>query len=216
MSEQSSKSIIGWEIFNSISHGIGVIIGIVFLVLFILKGIALKDSAVLASYIVYGSAFIFMYACSTIYHAIPKSKAKSILRIFDHSAIFIFIAGSYTPVALYVLDGVQLIVFLTAVWLCALSGLLFKIITFRKYDSLIKISTLLYLLMGWLAVFFIRPLIQDTSVPFLALIVAGGLLYSFGTYFYKRTAKLYNHGIWHLFVLSASLCHLVAIYFYLG
>ncbi len=215
MSNPSKKHVIGWEIFNSISHGVGIIIGIVFLILFILKGIALKDSAILASYIVYGSAFIFMYACSTLYHAIPRSKAKNILRIFDHSAIFIFIAGSYTPVALYVLDGMQLIIFLSAVWFFALGGLLFKIVTFKKYDSLIKISTLLYLIMGWLAIFFIRPLVLSTSLIFLLLIVAGGLLYSFGTYFFKRTAQLYNHGIWHLFVLSASICHLIAIYFYL-
>lgn len=215
MSNQSDKLMLKWEIFNSISHGIGIIIGIIFLILFILKGISLKDSAVLVSYIVYGSAFIFMYLCSTLYHAIPRSKAKTILRIFDHSAIFIFIAGSYTPVALYVLEGMPLVVFLTVLWLFALSGLLFKIVTFNKYDSLIKLSTLLYLVMGWLAICFIRPLVLSTSLIFLLLIVAGGLLYSFGTYFYKRTAQLYNHGIWHLFVLSASVCHLIAIYFYI-
>ncbi|SHH02907.1 hemolysin III [Anaerosphaera aminiphila DSM 21120] len=203
------------EIFNSVSHGIGVIIGIVFLVLMIVKSVGVESTADVVSYIVYGSCFILMFLTSTIYHAIQAPNLKKIFRIFDHSAIFFFIAGSYTPIVVHVLEGKAKIAFLVGIWSIAILGFLFKIFTYGKYDRYTKLSVAIYVAMGWLSLLIIKPLIDRTSSIFLILIVAGGVLYTAGTYFYKKKLPLYNHLIWHFFVLAAAICHFVAIYQYL-
>ncbi|RVU54449.1 PAQR family membrane homeostasis protein TrhA [Anaerosphaera multitolerans] len=203
------------EIFNSISHGIGVVAGIVFLILMIVKSVGVESTGGLLSYIVYGVCFILMFLCSTLYHAIQLPTAKSILRIFDHSAIFFFIAGSYTPIVFHILNGRARIAFLVGIWGIALFGFLFKLFTYGKYDRYIKLSVVIYVAMGWLSILLIKPLIMKTSSIFLILIVAGGVIYTVGTYFYKKKLPLYNHVIWHFFVLAAAICHFIAIYQYL-
>ncbi len=210
MGVQNTRQQMIWEGFNATSHGIGVVVGLVFLLLFAVRG-STSGASLLWGNLIYVIAFMLMFLTSTLYHALPPGKTKKVLRVFDHSAIFIFIAGTYTPVALYVLDGYVRLVFLVFVWLLALTGVGFKMASHASYDRLKKLSVFLYLAMGWLALFFIRPLVMNTSLIFLTLVVTGGVLYSVGTIFYRKKAP-YSHTVWHIFVLTAALCHLVAIY----
>ncbi|WP_246060407.1 PAQR family membrane homeostasis protein TrhA [Peptoniphilus catoniae] len=208
--EKSKKNII-YEIFNSASHGLGVVLGIIFLVLMIAKYANRVTGGMLLGFIVYGICFILMFLASTLYHGIQNPKVKSILRIFDHSSIFLFIAGSYTPIVLYVLSGRMRILFLAGIWIIAVFGTIFKILTYKKYDRFIKLSVIIYIAMGWLAIFLIKPIIENTSRLFIIFIVTGGLLYTVGTYFYKKRTPLYNHLIWHVFVLAAAVCQYIGI-----
>ncbi len=215
MMEKAKRENLIIEIFNSASHGIGVIIGIVFLILMIFKFASIISASEFAGYIIYASCFIFMFLASTLYHGIQNEKAKGILRIFDHSAIFFFIAGSYTPIILTILEGKAKILFLSLIWTIAAIGFIFKLCTYGKYDKFKKLSVFIYVFMGWISIFMIKEILLKTSFTFLILIVSGGIIYTMGTYFYKKKLPLYNHIIWHFFVLAAAICHLVAIYNFL-
>ena len=203
------------EILNSISHGVGAVMGIVFLILMCIKGIKTFSPQITASYAIYGSCFIFMFLASCVYHATIFTKLKNFFRIFDHSAIFFFIAGSYTPIIISILQGKERIVFLALIWAIALGGFLFKILTYGKYDKYIKLSVFLYILMGWIAIFLIKPMVLKTAPEFLFCIVTGGIIYTLGTYFYKKKDDIMNHLIWHFFVLAAAICQFIGIYVYL-
>ena len=140
----------GEEIANSISHGIGAIIGIVFLILMIIKGVRANNSRAIIGYAIFGSSVILTFLFSTLYHSITNIKAKSILRIFDHSSIYLLIAGTYTPIILIVFSSPKRYYFLFATWAIALGGILFKIFTHGKYEKYAKVSLFLYILMGWI------------------------------------------------------------------
>ena len=157
-----------------------------------------------------------MYLSSTLYHSITNLKAKKILRVFDHSSIYLFIAGTYTPIALLAMKGYIRIVVLVTVWAIAIFGVIFKITTYSKMDQFKKFSLALYLGMGWIAVFTIRPIIAATSVRFFAWILGGGLMYTLGTIFYSMRELPYNHAIWHIFVLGASIIHFFGILLHLA
>lgn len=204
------------EIHNSITHGIGAVLGIVFLVMLILPQIRNHNLLGTVAYSIYGGCFILMFLMSTIYHAVQPPKIKAILRIFDHISIYYFIAGSFTPPILLLTSGNFRIIFLILIWLIAIFGTIFKIATYKNYDKLKSISTLIYVGMGWLGVLLIRPILRYASWKFLLLLVLGGLLYTIGTYFYKSKRFKYNHVIWHLFVLAAAIVHFNAFYFYLS
>lgn len=212
---KSNKSNLVIEIFNSITHGVGAIMGIVFLVLMIIKYVGMTSTSQLTGFIIYGSSFIFLFLASCLYHGIFNIKVKNILRIFDHSAIFLFIAGSYTPIVLRVLKGYTQLAFLILIWLIAIGGFIFKIVSYGKYDKYIRVSVFLYILMGWLSLMLIRPIVLNTNHMFLLLLVIGGILYTIGTFFYKKKLKAYNHLIWHIFVLAGAICHFIAIYKFL-
>lgn len=213
--KKTSKKQIVVEILNSISHGIGAIIGIVFLILMCVKGVRSLNPKITASYAIYGSCFIFMFLASCVYHATIFTKLKNFFRIFDHSAIFFFIAGSYTPVIIHVLHGRERALFLALIWSIALGGFFFKLFTYGKYDKYIKLSVFLYIMMGWIAIFLIKPMILKTTPEFLYYIVAGGIIYTIGTYFYKKKDDIIYHLIWHFFVLAAAICQFIGIYVYL-
>lgn len=200
------------EILNSVSHGIGAVLGVVFLVMMILKSIRVESAGYVAGYVVYGACFMFMFLSSCLYHAVQEPKAKTILRIFDHSAIFFFIAGTYTPIVMHILDGKFRVLFLVSIWAVAIFGFLFKLFTYGKYDKYIKLSVAIYVAMGWLSILLIKALVTKTSTIFLILIILGGVIYTAGTYFYKKKQPTYNHLIWHFFVLAAAIVHFVAIY----
>lgn len=200
------------EVLNSITHGIGVILGIVFLVIMIVQSSKMHSSLSVASFVIYGSFFILMFLASTVYHATSFTKFKDFFRIFDHSSIFFFIAGSYTPIIINILDGSSRIISLSIIWAIALMGFLFKVFTYGKYDKYIKLSVLLYIAMGWLAIFLIKPMILYTSFKCVLMIVLGGILYTIGTYFYKKKSSCYSHVIWHFFVLIAAVFQFVGIY----
>lgn len=209
------KYTLGEEIANGITHGIGVIFGIVSLVVLLMLSIESGNTVAIVAFSIYGACFILMYLCSTLYHSITNEKAKKILRVFDHSSIFLFIAGSYTPIALLTMTGYLRIGILVATWSIALLGVIFKILTYNKFDKFRVVSLIMYIGMGWLAVFTVKPIIEMTSIGYFMWILAGGLLYTLGTIFYGLKKIPYNHAIWHIFVLAASAAHFVGMLLYL-
>jgi hemolysin III len=211
----SKKYTVKEEIANGITHGLGVLFGIVSLVVLLVLSIQKRETISIVAFSIYGSCLILMYLASTLYHSIPYERAKQILRVFDHSSIFLFIAGTYTPIALLTMTGALRIGILISVWSIAILGVVFKIFTFGKFDKFKAVSLIMYIGMGWIAVFTIKPIIRMTSLGFFMWILGGGLLYTLGTIFYSIKKIPYHHAIWHLFVLAASVLHFVGIVLYL-
>jgi hemolysin III len=204
------------EIFNGISHGLGVVFGIFALTILLVVSIRKGDVSSIVAFSIYGACIILMFLSSTLYHSIPMEKAKKVLRVFDHSSIFLFIAGTYTPIVILTLTGALRIGVLIGIWAIALSGVGFKIFTYGKFDKYKAISLILYIGMGWIAILPIKSIINATSINFFFWILGGGLLYTLGTIFYGFRKIPFNHGIWHIFVLAASIVHFVGIYLYLA
>lgn len=204
------------EIVNGITHGIGVIFGIVALTILLVMAIKKGNVPAITSFSIYGTCIIVMFLSSTLYHSISKINIKRILRVFDHSAIFLFIAGTYTPIAILTLQGKLRVGILIGIWLIALAGIVFKIFTFGKFDKYKALSLVIYIGMGWIALIPIRAIINATSINFFYWILGGGLLYTLGTIFYSMKKIPYSHAIWHLFVLVASVTHFLGIVFYLA
>lgn len=204
------------EIANGITHGIGVVFGIVALTILLVLAILKGDVPKIVAFSIYGACIILMFLSSTLYHSLTKEKAKQVLRVFDHSSIFLFIAGTYTPIVLLTLRGYLRIGILIAIWAIALSGVGFKIFTFGKFDKYKALSLIIYIGMGWIAIIPIKAIISATSINFFYWILAGGLLYTLGTIFYGVKKIPYNHAIWHVFVLAASVTHFLGIVLYLA
>jgi hemolysin III len=202
---------LGEEIANSISHGVGMLAAIATTPFLILKAIPFGAGAVTGASI-FGATMIILYASSAIYHSLPQSRAKRIFQIFDHSAIFLLIAGTYTPFTLSVLQGAWGWTLFGLVWGLALAGVILKSI---KTGGTSKLSIGLYLGMGWLAVFAAQPLYTAMPAWGLFWILAGGVMYTGGVFFFAYDhRKRYNHFIWHLFVLAGTACHVVAVLLY--
>lgn len=203
------------EIANSITHGIGVIFSIVTLTILLVFAIWKRSPISIVGFSIYGFCSICLYLASTLYHSFQREKLKKILRIFDHSSIYLFIAGTYTPVALLCLKGYWRVGMLTAVWLIAILGITFKIVTYKKFDNYKVFSLILYVFMGWLVVIAIRPMLEMIPSGFLMWLLAGGLFYTVGVIFYVIKKIPFNHAIWHLFVLGGSVMHFLGIFIYL-
>ncbi len=200
------------EIANSVSHGFGVLFGVFALVLLILKANALDaDFLTFASYIVYGVSIILLYLASTLYHAISFEKTKRALKTLDHCAIYLLIAGSYTPFMLVTLRTPLSIGVLAALWGMALLGIVLKIAFVYRFKVL---SLSVYLIMGWISMLLIYPLEEALPRPGFVLLILGGCVYSLGVVFYVKRSIPYGHAIWHLFVLGGTVLHFCAIYFY--
>lgn len=204
------------ELANSITHGLGVIFGIVALIVLLISSIRKKDTISIIAFSIYGVCLTLMYLSSTLYHSVQNDRIKNILRVFDHSSIYLFIAGTYTSIALLAMKGKLRIGIMVAVWAIALFGIVFKIFTFGKFDKYKAISLAIYVGMGWLAVFTIKPIIRMTSWNFFLWILGGGLVYTVGTIFYSNKRIHYNHAIWHLFVLGGTILHFIGIFLHLA
>lgn len=203
---------LGEEIANAVTHGIATLLSIVGLVLLIV--FALKEDATdvtLISVVVFGVAMIILYTVSTLYHAIPGRKAKRVLQVLDHSAIYILIAGSYTPFCLITLGGTTGTVLCAIVWTIALAGAILQPILLRAADWL---NCILYLGLGWCIVFVMKPLIENLSTGGLWLLASGGLAYSVGVVFYLWEKLPYNHAVWHVFVLAGTTLQFLAVLLY--
>lgn len=200
------------EITNAISHGIGIALAIVGLIVLIVYANMTGSTKHIVTFSIYGTTLILLYLASTLYHSFPKGKVKDILKICDHSAIFLLIAGSYTPLTLTVLKGKLGWTLFAIVWTIAVAGIIFKMFCIKKFKTL---STLLYIAMGWIVIFAIKPLYLSLNTTSISFLVAGGLLYTFGTIFYRWKDLKYNHAIWHLFVLAGSVCHFFTMLFLL-
>lgn len=212
MQQNNKRYTIGEEIFNSVTHGVGVLIAIAFMVLLIIK--SQGNTPLIIANIIYGVSLMLMFLSSTLYHAITNTKAKQVLRYFDHSAIFICIAGTFTPIIVRVLQGAQRVGFLVAIWLIALIGIILKITIFKKnlQEKYKKQSLILYVVMGWMSVLLMKKVIQISGMLSFILILSGGVLYSIGVYFYAKKRK-YFHSIWHIFIILASVAQFFGIYF---
>ncbi|MEI2456318.1 hemolysin III family protein [Lysobacter firmicutimachus] len=196
------------EIANALTHGLGATAalagGSVMITLAALYG----DAWQLGSSIVFGISLLLLYLASTLYHAIQHPIVKGRLKVFDHCAIYLLIAGTYTPFTLIGLRGPWGWGLFAAIWGLALAGIVFKLFYTGRFKLL---STLIYIAMGWLVLVAIKPLIQALEPWTLGWLLAGGLCYTLGTVFYHRPSLRYSHAIWHLFVVAGSVCHYIAV-----
>lgn len=215
LSKGNSREYFKIEMANAISHGLGIFLGIIFLLMLIIPSVKSGNVLKVVAFSIYGGCFIFLFLMSTIYHAVQREKIKKILRIFDHVSIYYFIAGSFTSVILLLTRGRFRLFFIILIWAIALFGTVFKITTYKNYDKLKTISVIIYIAMGWLSVFLIKPIVTNTTWKFMFLLVLGGLVYTGETYFYKSKRFKYSHVIWHFFVLAASIIHFIAFYLYI-
>jgi hemolysin III len=199
------------EIANTLTHAIGIILFFFGSVALILKGIFSANVLKIFSAYIFGGSLVLLYTSSTCYHAVSNAKWKVVLQKMDHAAIFILIAGTYTPFLLVALYDHVDISFIIIMWVIALAGIIYKILSIRKSKL---ISTLIYLAMGWMAVFKIRTFYEHMPIEASIWIVVGGLFYSIGTIFYSKERIPYHHALWHIFVLCGSASHFIAIYFY--
>lgn len=200
------------ELANSLSHGVGVVFGIVGLVLLLMQALHEGAGAVaLTSYSLYGGSMILLYLASTLYHAIPHHRAKYWLKKIDHCAIYLLIAGTYTPFLLVGLDSPLARGLMAVIWGLALVGVLFKLAFAHRFEAL---SLVTYLTMGWLSLIVIYQLARALPVGGVALLAIGGVIYSLGVIFYASRRWRFGHAIWHGFVLGGSVCHFLAIYLY--
>jgi hemolysin III len=201
---------LGEEIANSISHGIG-FLGAVAVTPILIIGAIPKGNLAVVGVSVFGATMMLLYLSSTLYHAFTHTKTKKVFNIFDHGAIFFLIAGTYTPFTLGVLRGVWGWSLLIVVWVLAILGVVLKSTAGAKSG---KLSTTLYLAMGWLAVLAIKPFWLNMPAMGLVWLLAGGLMYSLGVVFFVAERIRYHHFIWHLFVMAGTACHVVAVLWY--
>ncbi|OIJ12503.1 hemolysin D [Anaerobacillus alkalilacustris] len=198
----------GEEIANAISHGVGVVFSISALTLLIV--FASMEGAVssIISFTVYGVTMVLLYVSSTLLHAFPEGRVKNLFEIFDHSSIYLFIAGSYTPILVNVIGGKLGYSLLAILWSIAGLGIVFKVFFVRRF---LYTSTLLYILMGWLIVFAWQPLVKNFHDIGVVLLIIGGLLYTVGALFYMFRWFPFHHMVWHIFVLAGTVVHFLAI-----
>ena len=202
----------GEEIANAITHGIGAGLAIAALVLLIVFSAKTGSPYKIVSFTIFGVTLVILYLGSTLYHSIPNRKAKRVFRIIDHASIYLLIAGTYTPFTLTVLRPTIGWWLFGIMWGVTVIGIFLKIMWLDRFD---KLSTLLYLIMGWAIVFAIKDLIATVPVMGIVFLVLGGLFYSLGCIFYSVDKWPYNHAVWHLFVIAGSVFHFFAVILYL-
>ncbi|WP_224996697.1 hemolysin III family protein [Cesiribacter sp. SM1] len=197
------------EIANALTHGIGILAGAVGGAVLITLAALYGDVWQIISAAVFVAALVLLYTASTLYHAIQHAVAKSRLKVLDHCAIFILIAGTYTPFTLVTLKGAWGWSLFGVAWGLAALGVVFKLFFTGRYE---KLSTAIYIAMGWMVLVAMKPLLEALPLQNFLWLLAGGLFYTAGTYFYHKDNRLkYGHAIWHLFVLGGSVCHFVAV-----
>ena len=201
---------LGEEIFNSVSHGVGVALACVGFGILIVLSALYGDAWAVSSSIVYSFSLFALYLASTLYHACPNRRVKGVLQVLDHCSIFLLIAGTYTPYTLITLRGALGWTLFAVVWGAAIVGVVLNAIDVRKYS---RISMVCYVAMGWVVVLAIRPLMASLAWRGLVLLALGGVFYTVGIVFYV-IRRNYMHSIWHLFVLAGSVCHYLSILLY--
>ena len=200
------------EISNSITHGIGVILSIAALVILIVFASLYGNVWHVVSFTLFGVTMLLLYTSSTLLHALKPGKAKDFFEIMDHSSIYFFIAGSYTPFLLVAVQSATGWTLFGIVWGLAIAGTIFKSFFVKKF---LFTSTLLYVVMGWLIVFVWNDLVAAIHPTSLILLIIGGLLYTVGAIFYIWKLFKHHHAVWHVFVLSATVCHFFAVLYLL-
>jgi len=201
----------GEEIANSITHGIGVMMGIAALVVLVTFAGIDGDVWRVVSFSIFGSTLILVYAVSTLYHGLTSPKAKRIFQVLDHSAIYLLIAGTYTPFTLVNMRGGWGWTVFGLIWGCAVLGVVMKAAFMNR---LRVFPMILYVVMGWLVLIAVKPLLAVLPAMGFVWLLIGGLSYTFGLIFFALNRMPYNHAVWHLFVLGGSICHFFCLLFY--
>ncbi|MFE7818744.1 hemolysin III family protein [Priestia megaterium] len=201
----------GEEIANAITHGVGAVLSIVGLTLLIVLSSLEGTPWHVISFTIYGVTMLLLYVSSTLVHSFPEGKVKDLFEIFDHSSIYLFIAGTYTPFLFIAVKGTTGWTLFGIVWGIALAGIVFKAFFVKKF---LFISTILYVFMGWMIVFAWNSLTQNIAHQGIVLLVVGGVLYTIGAVFYVWRGFRFHHMIWHMFVLGGTVLHFLAIILY--
>jgi len=196
------------ERLNVITHAFGLLLSVVGLCFLILKSFHYEGFWKPASLVIYGLSLVILYAASTFYHAAKDPRLRRKLNIFDHAAIYVLIAGTYTPFTILVLEGSLGWIIFGFTWTFALIGIILKLFFTGRFD---KLSTALYLLMGWQIMFVINPLMERFTTEGLQLLFAGGVFYTIGAVLYSIKKLPYNHAIFHVFVVLGSVCHFFSV-----
>ena len=196
------------ERLNVVTHGIGFVLALIASSFLLYKGFEDGIHLRFITYLIYCIGLLTLYLASTLYHSAKKPKNKNRLNIFDHSAIYLLIAGTYTPITLLSIGGVWGVTIFCIVWILALTGVILKLFFIGRYSVF---STITYVLMGWVIVIAIKPLINSMEVNGLLWLLAGGVFYTLGALLYQRKSMKYNHAIFHVFVLFGSFCHYIVI-----
>jgi hemolysin III len=197
------------EIVNAVTHGVGAVIAVVVTTLLVVMA-SLRDGAwSIVSVSVFGTTLIALYTSSTLYHAARRPAVKARLKVLDHASIYLLIAGTYTPFTLVTLRGGWGWSLFGVIWGLAVTGVVFKLLRTGRFP---RLSTAVYIAMGWIVIIAIVPLVHALSAPTLALLVAGGVAYTAGTLFYHNHRIPYSHAVWHVFVLAGSFLHVAAVW----
>lgn len=199
------------EKWNVFTHAFGLVLSIIAFFLLVIYAFLNGSAWHITSFSIYGASLILLYSASTFYHNSKSPKLRQRLNIFDHASIYVLIAGTYTPFTLVVLNGWVGWTIFGVSWALALTGVILKLFFTGKYD---RISTIAYVLMGWLIIFAIKPLIHNLPLDGLLWLFGGGLAYTIGAVLYSIKSIKYNHAIFHIFVLLGSFCHFMAVFFY--
>jgi hemolysin III len=199
------------EVANSVSHGIGALISVAGLTLLLINAIEQQNITKIISFSIYGSSLIILFLASTLYHAFSDEKVKQVFKLLDHCAIYLLIAGSYTPLMLVTLNGALGYVMTALIWLISLAGIIFKV----KFGSRFKwLSLSTYLGMGFISLAVLPQLQSNLASEGITLLALGGLIYCLGVIFYVQKKIPFNHAIWHLFVIGGAASHFFMIYHY--
>lgn len=206
--KQEPKVSIGEEVANAITHGIGAALAIAGLVWLVVKAALAGNAWHVTSFAIFGSSLVILYTASTLYHALMHRSTKRLFRKFDHMSIYLLIAGTYTPFCLTVLNGWIGWTIFGLMWSCAILGIIFKSLYTGRKEIM---STILYLIMGWAVVFFIKPVYSGMSSAGFLYLVLGGAAYSLGVIFFLLERMKFSHSIWHLFVIGGSTLHFFSV-----
>ena len=207
MKEYSKKE----EFLNTITHAIGILLSLIATFFLLNKALAIGQTVYIISFAVFGISLLILYSASTLYHGAKNIHRKKKLKIFDHAAIYVLIAGTYTPFALISLKGVWAWSIFSVEWGLALIGIILKLFYTGKYE---KASTIAYVLMGWIVVIAVKPLLNNLSAQGVRWLFIGGGFYTVGALLYSIKKIPYNHAIFHVFVLLGSYSHFVSVYYY--
>ena len=199
------------ELANSITHGIGLALSVVGMVALVALSVMRGDAWHIAGCTTFGVTLVLLYAASTLYHTFHTPRLKHILKILDHAAIYLLIAGTYTPFTLVNLRGFWGWTLFSLVWGLSVFGILWKLIHVERFQI---VSTLIYLAMGWVVLIAIKPVLSSVPSWGIVWLVAGGMFYTVGVVFFALNRLRYNHAIWHVFVMAGSICHYIAVMFY--
>ncbi len=201
---------IGEEIANSITHGIGALLSLAGLVILVVVAASKGTAWHVVGFAIFGTTMVILYSSSTLYHSFTHKKAKNVFQRLDHAAIFALIAGTYTPFLLTTIRGPLGWTFFGIIWAAAITGMVIRSIYLHRFR---KLMVVVYLIMGWMFVFMIKPMLANLSSTSLIFLLAGGISYTVGVIFYAWRSLRYGHGVWHLFVLGGSMGHFFAVLF---